>query len=113
MSAPDFQGLETRPAIPRRRPPTQHWGRHLIRKIIGWTLIVVGLIDLLLPGPGWLIVGLGAVVLAPYVKLFYNLVEWLKKKFPKLRAPLDRFESRHFGSAAASPPKPPPPAPPR
>ena len=43
-------------------------------------------------------------------KLFYNFVEWIKKKFPKLREPLDCFEQRFFGT----PDNPaPPPAPPQ
>ncbi|MCX7006161.1 MAG: hypothetical protein NTY53_02745, partial [Kiritimatiellaeota bacterium] len=88
-------------ALPPPKPV--HWMRHLIRQIIGWALIIIGIIDLPLPGPGWLIIGLGAIVLAPYVKLFYNFVEWIKKKFPKFREPLDRFERRHFGP----PPEPP------
>ena len=95
MSAPEFPVLETPPAAPP--PPPVHWARHLIRQLIGWALIVIGILDLPLPGPGWLIIGLGAIVLAPYVKLFYNFVEWIKKKFPKLRGPLERFERRHFG----------------
>jgi uncharacterized protein (TIGR02611 family) len=113
MSAPDFQGSENAPAPPPKKPHGQHWIRHLIRQIIGWALIVIGIIDLPLPGPGWLIIGLGAVVLAPYVKLFYNFVEWIKKKFPKFREPLDRFEARHFGTYTAQHPQPPPPEPPK
>ena len=112
MSDPDFQGLETPPVMPQPKPPTQHWVRHLIRQIIGWALIIIGIIDLPLPGPGWLIIGLGAIVLAPYVKICFNFVEWVKKKFPKLREPLDRFEARHFGTYTEQQPKPPPPEPP-
>jgi len=26
-----------------------------------------------------------------------RIVEWIKRKFPPLRGPLDRFEQRHFG----------------
>ena len=96
MSAPDFQGLEKPPAASPSKPPATHWARHLIRQIIGWTLIVVGIIDIPLPGPGWLIVGIGAIVLAPYVKIFHHFVAWIKRKFPPLRSPLERFEKRHF-----------------
>ena len=84
----------------RAQPPPihpAHWKRHLVRQIIGWTLIVVGIIDIPLPGPGWLIVGMGAIVLAPYVKLFHRFVEWLKRRSPALRKPLERFEERHRG----------------
>ena len=112
MSAPEFPGLDKPPAVSARRPPPhQHWIRHVLRQVLGWTLIILGLIDIPLPGPGWLIVGLGAIVLAPYVKLFYNFVEWIKKKFPALREPLDRFERRCFGTPENPPP--PPPDPPR
>ena len=89
MNPPDFQGLEKKP-----RPP--HWKRHVVRQMVGWSLIVIGIIDLPLPGPGWLIIGMGAIVLAPYVKIFHRFVEWLKRKFPSLRAPLERFESKHL-----------------
>lgn len=50
---------------------------------------------LIFPGPGWLTIGMGAVVLAPYVKLFHRFVDWLKRKVPALRAPLERFEAQH------------------
>ncbi|TAN36685.1 MAG: hypothetical protein EPN23_07705 [Verrucomicrobia bacterium] len=87
MNTPDFQGLE------KSRSP--HWRRHLARQVLGWTLIVVGIIDLPLPGPGWLIIGMGAIVLAPYVKIFHRFVEWIKWKFPAVRASLERFEAKH------------------
>lgn len=91
MNQPDFQGLENKPKPPR--PP--HWKRHLVRQVLGWSLIVIGIIDLPLPGPGWLLIGMGAVVLAPYVRIFHRFVEWLKRKFPALRVPLERFAAQH------------------
>lgn len=91
MNPPEFQRLENQIKPPH--PP--HWKRHLLQQVLGWSLIVIGLIDLPLPGPGWLIIGMGAIVLAPYVKIFRRFVEWLKRKFPVLRAPLERFAAKH------------------
>ncbi|MCX6997797.1 MAG: hypothetical protein NTV49_12095 [Kiritimatiellaeota bacterium] len=76
-----------------RRGP--HWRRHVIRQIIGWTVIVVGIIDLPLPGPGWLIIGMGALILAPYIKVFRRFADWIQRRFPALREPLRKFEEKH------------------
>ena len=105
MTDQNFHALENAPAPPPKKQHPPHWIRHLIRQIIGWALIVIGIIDLPLPGPGWLIIGLGAIVLAPYVKIFHRFVEWLKRKFPQLREPLDRFERRHFPPHEDPPPE--------
>lgn len=83
--------------------------RHLLRQVTGWTLVVVGRIAVPLPGPGWLIVGLGAIALAPYVKFFHTLIEWIKRKFPPLREPLERFERRHVDPPGNTPPPAAPP----
>lgn len=41
----------------RRRPP------HLLRRILGWTAIVAGLLMMVLPGPGLLVLAAGIAVL--------------------------------------------------
>jgi hypothetical protein len=98
MNQPNIQGLDPSSLELRRtgkKPRPPHWKRHLLRQIFGWSLIVLGVIMLIFPGPGWLTVGMGAVVLAPYVRIFHRFVEWLKRKFPVLRVPLERFAARH------------------
>ena len=67
----------------------------MVRQSLGWSLIAIAIIDLPLPGSGWLIIGMGAIVLAPYVRIFHRFVEWLKRKFPTLRGPLERFAAQH------------------
>jgi len=77
--------------------------RALIRQIAGWTLIAIGVAGLILPVlPGWLFLGAGALLLAPYVRLFRRFAAWIHVRFPVLRGRLRAF--RDF--------KPPPPRPP-
>lgn len=47
-----------------RRPPL----RRLANLIVGWAVVVVGIILIPLPGPGWLVVGIGLLVLSREVR---------------------------------------------
>ena len=72
------------------RPPTpaddeeRRHIRRLANLVGGWTLVVVGIILIPLPGPGWLIVGIGLLVLGREVR-------WARGALVRL----ERFMRRH------------------
>jgi uncharacterized membrane protein YbaN (DUF454 family) len=70
------------------------WPRAFWRHLIGWTLIVVGIIGLIVPVmPGWAFIGAGALLLAPYIRVFRRFSAWIHKRFPKLRGSLKIFRN--------------------
>ena len=76
--------------------------RRLLRQAAGWALIATGIIGLLVPVmPQWPFLFAGALLLAPYVRLFRRFSAWMHRRFPQWRRPLRRF--RDFK-------RPPPPA---
>jgi alpha-1,3-rhamnosyl/mannosyltransferase len=60
-------------------------GGHLLRIIVGWVIIIVGIADLPLPGPGTLIIMLGVLMLAPYVRFFRWLSTRTQRTVPAIR----------------------------
>ncbi|MBI2440700.1 MAG: hypothetical protein HYV35_04935 [Lentisphaerae bacterium] len=77
--------------------------RPLIRQIAGWTLLAIGVVGIIIPVlPGWLFLGAGALILAPYVRAFRRLAAWLHIRFPGWRGRLRRFQ--HFPPKADPPP---------
>jgi uncharacterized protein (TIGR02611 family) len=58
--------------------------RRLANLVGGWALVVVGIILIPLPGPGWLIVGIGLLVLGREVR-------WARGALVRL----ERFMRRH------------------
>ncbi|RPH73012.1 MAG: TIGR02611 family protein [Myxococcaceae bacterium] len=58
--------------------------RRLANLVGGWALVVVGIILIPLPGPGWLVVGFGLVVLSREVR-------WARGALVRL----ERFMRRH------------------
>lgn len=58
--------------------------RRLTNLIVGWAVVVVGFILIPLPGPGWLIVGIGLLVLGREVR-------WARAALTRL----ERFMRRH------------------
>jgi uncharacterized protein (TIGR02611 family) len=59
------------------------WGR-LLNLAGGWLLVVVGMVLIPLPGPGWLVVGIGLLVLSREVR-------WARGTLVRL----ERFMRRH------------------
>lgn len=74
-------------------PATQHppW-RSLVRQILGWACIFVGIVGLIIPiMPHTPFLAAGALLLAPHVRIFRRLSAWLHRRFPRWRGPLRRF----------------------
>ncbi|MFO1463314.1 MAG: hypothetical protein U1F66_06020 [bacterium] len=63
-----------------------------VRLLVGSGVLIVGVIGLFLPIlQGWLLIGLGAILLAPEVPVFRRLIAWIEGRFPKVRGPLRKF----------------------
>lgn len=72
----------------------------VIRHVLGWGLLVVGIAGLVLPVlQGWLFIALAALLLAPDVPFFARLLGWIENRFPALRHPIQRVRARlgHHG----------------
>ena len=70
----------SKPADDRRGPSL----RRLANLLGGWALVVVGIILIPLPGPGWLVVGIGLLILGREVR-------WARGALVRL----ERFMRRH------------------
>ena len=73
----------TRPSTQATEPVSPRLQR-LVHLVGGWVLIVVGIILIPLPGPGWLVVGIGLLVLGREVR-------WARGALVRL----ERFMRRH------------------
>lgn len=73
----------TRPSTPAGDHPRTHL-RRLGNLVGGWALVVLGAILIPLPGPGWLVVGIGLLVLGREVR-------WARGALIRL----ERFMRRH------------------
>jgi uncharacterized protein (TIGR02611 family) len=58
--------------------------KRLLKIVFGFTLLVIGAAMLVLPGPGWLIIGLGLAVLAAEFIWARRLLNRLKEQAIKL-----------------------------
>ncbi len=69
--------------------------RAVIRHVLGWGSLLLGVAGLFLPIlQGWLLIAIGAILLAPDVPLFARLVDWIEDRFPALRSGLRRMRER-------------------
>ena len=79
----------------------------IMRQVIGWSLILLGVLMGFVPMvPGTLLVAIGVVLLAPHVRAFRRISAWMHKRFPNLRGPLRRFrdfKQRHRAYSAVRP----------
>jgi uncharacterized membrane protein YbaN (DUF454 family) len=67
----------------------------LVRHLLGWLSIGLGVIGLFLPIlQGWLLIAIGALLLAPDIAFFAYLAERIEHRVPGLGAPLRRWRAR-------------------
>jgi uncharacterized protein (TIGR02611 family) len=64
--------------------PHVHLFYKIVVGVVGGLIVVIGLILVPLPGPGWLVVFIGLTVLASEFHFFHRIIVWL-------RAQLHRF----------------------
>ena len=65
-------------------PRAMHKTKRLLKIILGFTLLVIGAAMLVLPGPGWLTIGLGLLVLAAEFIWARRLLKRLNQQAIKL-----------------------------
>ena len=59
----------------------------IARQALGWNLVALGIAGLVLPIlPGWLLIGWGAITLAPDFPVLQRLLARLERKIPQLKA---------------------------
>jgi uncharacterized protein len=69
--------------------------RGILRHLLGWLSLVLGIVGLALPIlQGWLLIAIGALLLAPDVPFFARLAAWIERRAPVLREPLRRWRER-------------------
>lgn len=85
--------------------PHVHLPYRILVGIVGGLIIIIGLILVPLPGPGWLVVFIGLTVLASEFAFFHRISTWLRAKLhrfwdrvrrhgsPRMRAAADRGKS--------------------
>ena len=62
------------------------WNRHtklVLKHLLGWFFITVGIIMLITPGQGILSILIGVYLLADEVPMFGRLKIWLQHRFPR------------------------------
>ena len=76
-------GDDGRPDHPHKHPRVS-----LVWKIfsitVGSLLILLGLLMLLTPGPGWLAIFAGLAMLSPYSRWAHQIMTWLKEKVRRI-----------------------------
>ena len=73
------------------RPHHRPWLKAL-RLTAGWLCITIAVVGLIIPVmPHTPFLALGAILLAPYVRLFRRLSAWVHKHFPRMRRHLRPF----------------------
>ena len=65
-------------------PKAMQRTKRLLKIVLGFTLLAIGAAMLVLPGPGWLTIGLGLVVLAAEFIWARRLLSRLKEQAIKL-----------------------------
>ena len=66
--------------------------KRIIRISVGAFCVLLGLPGLVLPIlPGWLFLALGFLLLSVDLPFFDRMVQWLEKKVPRIKEPMERI----------------------
>ncbi|HUY89047.1 MAG TPA: PGPGW domain-containing protein [Pirellulales bacterium] len=70
----------------------------IARQAFGWNLVALGIAGLVLPIlPGWLLIGWGAITLAPDFPFLRRLIHQVERKFPRLKAVIHKLRGHRHG----------------
>jgi len=82
--------------------------RSLIRHVVGWGFVVLGIVGLVLPVlQGLLFIAIGLLLLSPDIPAFARFLSWVERRFPRLRSLIQSARGRIGGQ---DPPRGTPPA---
>ena len=80
---------------------TLQQAKRLIKIVVGFTVLLAGVVMLVTPGPGWVAIALGLVILAAEFVWARRLLDHLKAQGGKLR------DAVFSSNSAKNPPDPP------
>lgn len=90
-----------------------HFTKRVIKIVMGFALLLGGLVMLVTPGPGWAAIFGGLFLLASEFHWAHRLLEYLKARFRQIRDAALRSEKKSPAAPAGAAPKadstPPPP----
>jgi uncharacterized membrane protein YbaN (DUF454 family) len=67
----------------------------LVRHLLGWLSIGLGVIGLFLPFlQGWLLIAVGALLLAPEIPFFARLADRIERRVPGIGSALRRWREK-------------------
>lgn len=69
--------------------------------VIGMAIVIIGIIDIPLPGPGWLIVFLGLAILGTEFPLAHRFNMWVQRKLHEFWARFRAWRARRAATKAA------------
>jgi uncharacterized membrane protein YbaN (DUF454 family) len=79
--------------------------RRVVRHVLGWTCLVLGVAGLVLPVlQGGILIALGALLLAPDIPLFARLACWVEERFPRLGGAIRTIRDRLRRDGESVPP---------
>lgn len=69
--------------------------KRIIRLIVGWTFIALGVVGLVLPFlQGILFIAIGLAIIAPEYQWAQDRLDWLRDRFPQVASGFDRAQER-------------------
>ena len=89
------------------QPPAPR--RHMLRQAAGWFFIFLAVVGTVIPVfPQIPFLALGAILLAPYVRIFRRVSAWVHKRCPRMRPHMRPFRifKRPWRAALKHPPAP-------
>jgi len=79
-----------------------HFTKRVIKIVLGFGLVLAGLVMLVTPGPGWAAIFGGLFLLASEFHWAHRLLEYLKARFRQLRDAAFRTEKKNPSAAPES-----------
>lgn len=75
----------------------------IARQTVGWSLVACGIAGLVLPIlPGWLLIGWGAITLAPDFPFIRRMLHHVERKVPRLKPLIHKMGRWHAPGASSS-----------